>query len=341
MFSLGRSRWAGKAGPAGLARLACDDGAFSGRQGFAVSSGRVHPADRCRSSALPSVVIMCPSRMTPEQASRLSLAEQYEWFARAAPGRPAPASRVTASRVTASAVTASRAHGPPGDPRPGRPGAAGPGQAARRIGRAAVRSAHRVRGRPHHADVGDLAGSRASRQPVPAGRVVALGSGRADSRGNPDHNDSAQRHPARRPGVVDRRVHRAALRTRRGQRPAAGGNLLLQHRSPWLGAAAARPCRDLHHRAARTRAVYLHGLRRSGRQPRRGEFGGAGQRPEPGLPPARRGHLLCGIRRPRPDHRRLRPAGLGLVLHRARAGGRACALAGRSRQSRAGGLVLG
>ncbi len=49
--------------------------------------------------------------MTPEQASRLSLAEQYEWFARAAPGRPAPASRVTASRVTASRVTASRVTG--------------------------------------------------------------------------------------------------------------------------------------------------------------------------------------------------------------------------------------
>ena len=56
-------------------------------------------------------MIMCPSRMTPEQASRLSLAEQHEWFARAAQASRAAVSRTTADRVTASRITASEATG--------------------------------------------------------------------------------------------------------------------------------------------------------------------------------------------------------------------------------------
>ena len=66
--------------------------------------------------------------MTPEQASRLSLAEQYEWFARAAPVRRAPASRIAAGR-------------PPGHGRPGHGSAA----AGRAISGAATAS--RVTGR--------------------------------------------------------------------------------------------------------------------------------------------------------------------------------------------------
>ena len=53
-------------------------------------------------------MIMCPSRMTPEQASRLSLAEQHEWFARKAQASRAAVSRTTADRDTASRATGRR-----------------------------------------------------------------------------------------------------------------------------------------------------------------------------------------------------------------------------------------
>ncbi len=223
-------------------------------------------------------------------------------------------------------------YGAPGRRPAGRPGAAGQAQPAGRIRAAPVRSAHRIRRRTHHADVGDLAGGRACRQPVPAGRILAMGSGRADSRGNPDHNDSAQRHlsasrDAARRGAIQRGAAqrraaqrgaaqrgaaqrraaqrgaaqrgaaqrgaagrpggRAVLRPRHDQRAAARSDLLLQHRPSRLGAAAARARRDLHDRAAWTPAVHLHGLRRSGGQPRLSQCGRAGQCPEPGLPSAR------------------------------------------------------
>jgi hypothetical protein len=99
---------------------------------------------------------------------------------------------------------------------------------------------------------------------------------------------------------------------------------------------------ERHHRSAahRAPAVHLHRVRRRERQLRRGGQQQPDRRPEPRVPPARRGHLLRRRRRSGTDHRQLRRPDLGLVLRPERARRRAGAGADRVGQPRHGGVVL-
>src|ERR1035437_556083 len=71
-------------GPRGGGGLGGGGGAGlrGGGQGFCYASIRVHSRDQGRKLPVPSVRVMSPSRMTPEQARRLTLAEQHEWYRR-------------------------------------------------------------------------------------------------------------------------------------------------------------------------------------------------------------------------------------------------------------------
>ena len=287
---------------------------------------------------------MTTPKMTPELASTLSLAEQHEWFRRATSRRALLRGGMVGAGALAAGPALLAGTAEAASSTLSAPALASSYEYTLGFRRHPLRPAHRLRDRPGHADVRDLAGPRRRAEPLPARRQRAVGSRRADR--GPGHRPADAAHRCRldrQRAEVGAGHDRAVLPDRHRQPPDARPHVLLRDRPRRLRRQREEPRDDagqFHHRDQSPRAVHLHRLRRPGRHLRRGADRQPRAGPAARVPPGRGRHLLRRGARQRPDHGRVRPARVGRLLQPDLSGGLGRAVAGLRGQPRDGGLVL-
>src|SRR5580692_3845829 len=265
---------------------------------------------------------MTSSRLTPEQASRMSLAEQHEWFRRATSRR---------ALLRGGALGA---------------GAALAGPALLAGTASAATAATRTRkSTPALVTKGDWAPG--SYLP-PFGKHIAFGA-------DPSSQISVAWQTAGPPTRPFIRIGQSPFDL--GHQVSAEVRNLSTPFSVWDSStagpidsippsvvAAKSPIEQYYLHAQlsglRPGPVHLHRVRRHGRELRRGRQHQPDPRPEPRVPPARRRHLLRRVRWRRPGHRLLRPAPVGFLVHAGGERRRDHPVERGRRQPRDGALVL-